>query len=326
MRRREFITLLGGAVAAWPLAARAQQAARMRRVEVLEGYGGTDPEGQGRVGAFRDGLKALGWIDGRNVSLGVHFSASMPDRLETLATETMDGAPDLVLATTTPIAVALLRRSTSIPVVFVNVSDPIGAGLVASLSAPGGNITGFSNFEASLVEKWLDLLKEFAPHVERVGVILNPQNAASAMFLRRIQVKGSTLGVEVSSFEVRSALDIEHSFETKKNEGLIVLPEPVAGNNRTLIIELAAKHKLPAIYPFNFFAKEGGLLSYGVDQKDLYAKAASYVDRILKGEKPGNLPVQFPTKFSLVINLKTAKALGLEIPHSVLARADEVIE
>jgi len=191
------------------------------------------------------------------------------------------------------------------------------------------NITGFSNFEASLVEKWVDLLKEFAPHVGTVGVILNPQNAASTMFLRRVQAKGSTFGVQVTSFEVQSALDIEHSFEAQGNMarlGLIVLPEPVAGSNRTLIIELAAKHKLPAIYPFDFYARDGGLLSYGVDQRNLYAKAASYVDRILKGEKPGNLPVQFPTKFSLVINLNTAKALSLSIPPTLLARADEVIE
>ena len=218
MTRREFITQVGRTAVAWPLAARAQQPAPTRRVQLLEGYGGDDPEGQRWLAAFVGGLKALGWLDGSNLSLGVHFSASIPERLETLATDAIRGSPDVLLATTTPIAVALLRRSTSIPMVFVNVSDPVGSGLVASLSAPGGNITGFSNFEASLVEKWVDLLKEFAPHVGTVGVILNPQNAASTMFLRRVQAKSSTLGVQVTSFEVQSALDIEHSFEVQGNE------------------------------------------------------------------------------------------------------------
>jgi len=249
--------------------------------------------------------------------------------LEAIATETIARAPDVVIATTTPIATALLRRSTSISVVFVNISDPVGSGLVASLSRPGGNITGFTNFEASLIEKWLGLLKEVAPNVVRVAVILNPQNAASVMFLRRIEATGLALSIEVTPFQVRNASDIERGFEARANEaglGLIVLPEPVAGSNRTLIIGLTAKHQLPAVYPFSFYAREGGLLAYGTDQSDLYRKAASYVDRILKGEKPGSLPVQLPTKFELVINMQTARALRLEVPPTLIARADEVIE
>jgi putative tryptophan/tyrosine transport system substrate-binding protein len=237
MKRREFITLLGGAAAAWPLAARAQQPGRVRHVQVLEAAASADdPEGQARLAAFQDGLEVLGWTNGRNVSLDVRFSAASPDRLEAIAAETVARAPDVVLVTTTSIATALLRRSTSISVVFVNISDPIRTGLVTSLSRPGGNITGFTNFEASLVEKWLGLLKEVAPKVVRVAVILNPENAASVMFLRLVEASGPTLGIQVTTFQVRDAADIKRAFEARANEaglGLIVLPEPVAGTIET---------------------------------------------------------------------------------------------
>jgi putative ABC transport system substrate-binding protein len=328
MRRREFITLLGGA-AAWPLAAYAQQPERVRRIVVLEGLAEMDPETRRRVAAFQQGLLALGWTEGRNVSIDYRFGAVEPSQIDAYAAELVALAPDVILASTTLIATTLLRHTHALRIVFVNVVDPVATGLVTNLARPGGNITGFTNFESTFIEKWMSLLKEIAPRVTRVAVIFNSQNPSGTMFLRSIQAAGSSLGVQVIPSGGRNAVEIEGSisaFAREPGGGLIVLPEPLTTTNRALIIGLAATYRLPAIYVFDFFPREDGLMSYGIDRNDLYQRAASYVNRILKGEKPADLPVQQPTKFKLVINLRTAKALGLTVPPTLITRADEVIE
>jgi putative ABC transport system substrate-binding protein len=327
MRRREFITLLGGAAAAWPLAARAQQPGRMPRIVVLEGYDQNEAPGQARVAAFAQGLQELGWLDGRNITIEYRFTSAEPDRMRANATALSENAPALIVATSTPITQSLLQ--TSVPIVFVNVSDPIGSGLVTSLARPSGRITGFTNYESSVIGKWLELLKEVAPRLAKVAVMSNAQNPASIMFFRSIEAMATTIGVQSTPVGVVDAASIQRALDSLAHDpgtGLIVLPEPVNGNNRDLIISLAAQHRLPTVYPFSFYPAAGGLMSYGVDPADLYRRAATYVDRILKGAKPGDLPVQQPTKFELVINLKTAKAIGLTIPESLLLRADELIE
>ena len=329
MQRREFITLLGGAAAAWPLAARAQQPERMRRIGMLGNLAADDPEGQARLVAFREGLQQLGWIDGRNVQIDSRWGAGDADEIRKSAKELVALAPDVILATGSASVGPLQQLTRAVPIVFVIVPDPVGAGYVNSLARPGGNATGFINFEYGIGAKWLELLKEIAPGVTRAAVIRDPAISAGIGLFGAIQSAAPSLGVEASAINVRDASEIERAvaaFARSANGGLIVTAGALAAVHRELIITLAARHKLPAVYFARFFATGGGLISYGPDFVDQYRQAATYVDRILKGEKPADLPVQAPTKYELVINLKTAKALGLTIPPAVLTRADEVIE
>jgi putative ABC transport system substrate-binding protein len=329
MKRREFITLLGGAAAAWPLAARAQQGGRVRRVGVLQATAENDPETQARTKAFRQGLAALGWTEGRDILIDYRYAAGDAARLKAYAAEMVSAGPDLILANSTPV-VAALRQGTPPPIVFVQVTDPIGQGFVASLARPGGNITGFAAFEPTMGTKWLAMLKEIAPGLARVALMFNPDTAPFArLFWQPVEDAAPSFDVKPIQAPVREVGEIEHAIETLArdgNGGLMVLPDISTLNHRDLIIALASRHRLPAIYPFRYFATSGGLMSYGIDVADVYRRAASYVDRILKGAKPSDLPVQLPTKFELAINLKTAKAMGLTFPISMQQLADEVIE
>jgi ABC-type uncharacterized transport system substrate-binding protein len=328
MRRRDFITLLGGAAAAWPLAARAQQGERMRRIGVLLNLAADDPMGQTRVAAFVQGLQAAGWSDGRNVQIATRWAAADPGNYRKHAAELIALGPDVVLASTTPAVVQLQQASHSVPVVFVSVIDPVGSGLITSMARPGGNVTGFVIFEYALAAKWLELLKEIAPAVKRVAVLRDATVASGIGQFAAIQAAGS-VDMEHSAIDLRDAREIERAiadFAQRPNGGLIVTASQFGTNHPGPLAALAARHKLPAVYPFRYFASASGLISYGPDQLDEYPRAAAYVDRILKGERPADLPVQAPTKYELVINLKTAKALGLEVPETLLARADEVIE
>jgi putative ABC transport system substrate-binding protein len=326
--RRKFIALLGGAVA-WPLAARAQQGERVRRIGVLSSLAADDPETQARHAAFLQGLQEWGWITGRNVQIDYRWGAGDADRFRKYAAELVALAPDVILATGTPVTAALLQATRSVPIVFAQVVDPVANGFVESLARPAGNATGFTIFEYGLGGKWLELLKEIAPHVTRAAVLRDPAIASGIGQLAAIQGVAPALGVELRPVGVRDAGEIERAvtaFAREPNGGLIVLAAPLSIVQRDLIITLAARHRLPAVYSFRFFVTSGGLISYGPNSIEPYRGAAGYVDRILKGEKPGDLPVQAPTKYDLLINLKTAKALGIEMPASVLARADEVIE
>jgi len=327
LKRREFITLLGG-VAAWPLAASAQQPDRVRRIGVLITLAADDPEGQARVAAFRQGLQQLGWTGGHDVQIETRWATSNIEARKHAA-EVVALAPDLILATGSPTVAALQQATRSVPIVFVNVADPVGAGFVDGLARPGGNITGFALYEYSMSGKFLELLKEIAPRVTRVAVLRDPAIAAGSGQLGVIQALAPSFGVELTPIGVREPGEIERGISAiahGPNGGVIVTGSPLAVIHRELIIALAARHRLPAVYFYRFFVREGGLISYGPDSIDPYRRAAGYVDRILKGEKPANLPVQAPTKFELAINLKTAKALGLKIPDRLLALADEVIE
>ena len=327
--RREFITLLGGAAATWPLAARAQQGGRMRRVGVLQNLASDDPAEQARLMAFGQGLQELGWTIGQNVRIENRWSAGDPDRIRRNTEEMVALAPDVILASGNAGVAPLLQATRTVPVVFVIVPDPVGAGFVDSLARPGGNATGFIAYEYGLSGKWLEVLKEIAPGVTRAAVIRDPALASGPGQFAAIQSIAPSLGVEVSPVNVRDAGEIERAitaFAHSPNGGLIVTGSALVGIHRHLIIALAARHKLPAVYVERTYVAAGGLISYGSDFLDQYRRAASYVDRILKGEKPADLPVQQPTKYELVINLKTAKALGLDIPPTLLARADEVIE
>ena len=329
MNRREFIPLLGGAAVAWPLAARAQQGGRMRRVGVLQNLASDDPAEQARLMAFGQGLQELGWTIGQNVRIENRWSAGDPDRIRRNTEEMVALAPDVILASGNAGVAPLLQATRTVPVVFVIVPDPVGAGFVDSLARPGGNATGFIAYEYGLSGKWLEVLKEIAPGVTRAAVIRDPALASGPGQFAAIQSIAPSLGVEVSPVNVRDAGEIERAitaFAHSPNGGLIVTGSALVGIHRHLIIALAARHKLPAVYVERTYVAAGGLISYGSDFLDQYRRAASYVDRILKGEKPADLPVQQPTKYELVINLKTAKALGLDIPPTLLARADEVIE
>jgi len=328
MRRRAFISLLGGA-ATWPLAARAQQGESMRRIGVLMSTSADDPEGHARLGAFQQGLQQSGWTIGRNVRIDSRWPAGDSERLRKYAAELVALSPDVILATGSAATGPLLQATRTVPVVFVIVPDPVGAGFVNSLSRPGGNATGFIQFEYGISGKWLELLKQIAPGVTRAAILRDPAISAGIGQFGAIQAVAPSLGVEVSPVNVRDADEIERAigdFARSANAGLIITGSALAVVHRHLIITLAAKHRLPAVYFQRTLVADGGLISYGADGIDQYRRAVGYVDRILKGEKPADLPVQMPTKYELVINLKTAKALGLEIPSSVLARADEVIE
>jgi putative ABC transport system substrate-binding protein len=330
MNRRTFIALLGGAPVAWPLAARARQPDRVRRIGVLMHLPENDPETRARVRALLEGLQQLGWTDGRNVRIDYRFGAADVERSRRYAAELIALAPDVIQASGTGPVAALQQASRTVPIVFVQIPDPVNAGFVESLSRPGGNATGFTVWEEfGTSGKWLELLKEVAPHVTRVAVLRDPTIPAGIGQTGAIQSVAPSLGVQVSPVGVRDSGEIERSisaFAREANGGLIVLGAPLAIMQRELISTLAVRHGLPAVYPARLFVAAGGLISYGPDSIDPYRRVAGYVDRILKGEKPADLPVQNPTKFELVINLKTAKALGLEIPATLLARADEVIE
>ena len=331
MRRREFITLLGGAASSvsWPLAARAQQPERMRRIGVLMNLAADDPESQARIGAFLQGLQESGYAIGRNVRIDYRWATGDADRMRRHAAELAALAPDVILANANPSVAALQEATRSLPIVFVAVTDPVGGGLVESLARPGSNATGFTSAEFGMSAKWLELVKEIAPRVTRVAVLQDPGNPGGLPQFAAIQSVAPSFGVELSSLFLRDAGDIEQAVAALargSNVGLIVTRTSGAISHRELIITLAARHRLPAVYPLRLFVTGGGLISYGPDIVDQYRRAAGYVDRILKGEKPADLPVQAPTKYELVINLKTAKAMGLDMPATLLARADEVLE
>jgi putative tryptophan/tyrosine transport system substrate-binding protein len=330
VRRREFITLIGGAAVARPLAARAQQPERVPRIGVLMASAADDPENQARMAAFLQGLAQLGWTDGRNVRIDTRWATTNADDLRRHAAELAALTPDvLVAASGTSTVAPLLQATRAVPIVFVAVVDPVGAGFVASLARPGGNATGFLMFEYGLSGKWLELLKQVAPGVTRAAVLRDAAIASGIGQFAAVQAVAPSLGVELSPVDARDVPEIERAvaaFASSGNGGLIVTPSPVANRHRDLIATLAARHRLPAVYGSRPYVAAGGLISYGPDLIEQYRRAAGYIDRILKGEKPADLPVQAPIKYELVINLKTAKALGLEIPATVLARADEVIE
>jgi ABC-type uncharacterized transport system substrate-binding protein len=328
MRRREFITALGSA-AAWPLAARAQRAERMRRIGILLPAAAADPQHQARVGAFLQALALLGWSIGRNVQIDTRWATASAEEIRRQAAELVALTPDVIVAHGAGPVRAQLQATRVVPIVFPVAGDPVGAGLVESLARPGGNVTGFMIYEYSLGGKWLELLKQIAPSVTRAAVLRDTAQGSGTSMFAAIQTAAPSLTVEVNPVNMRDGGEIARAvaaFARASNGGLIVTPSGPADLHCNLIITLAAQHKLPAVYPERFFVAAGGLVSYGTDQIDQYRRAAGYVDRILKGEKPADLPVQAPTKYDLVINLKTAKALGLDVPPSLLARADEVIE
>jgi putative ABC transport system substrate-binding protein len=328
VKRRNCIALLGGAVV-WPLAARAQQAQRMRRIGVLTALLENDPETQTSMKAFRDELQRLGWRPGLNILLEYRWAGTDLDRLRSYTTEMVGTAPDVILAAVTPALAALHRETRTIPIVFAQVSDPVRLGFVANLTRPGGNVTGFMSFEHSIGGKWLELLKDIAPRTARVAVHFDPENPNHVAYLRAIEAAAPSFGLRLTLTGARAATEIERmidAFAHEPNGALVVTPNAVSLAHRDLFVVLAARYRLPAVYPYRFFASAGGLASYGLDLPDQYRRAASYIDLILKGAKPGDLPVQAPTKYELVINLKTAKSLGLAIPEPFLQRADEVIE
>jgi ABC-type uncharacterized transport system substrate-binding protein len=329
MRRREFITFLGGAAVALPLAARAQQGERVRRIGVLTGLSEDDPQGQALVGAFLQGLQQLGWIDGRNAMIDKRWGGGHADDMRKYAAELVKLAPDVLVATGGASAAPLLQASRTVPIVFANVPDPVGSGFVESLSQPGGNATGFMQFDYNLSGKWPELLRQIAPAVTRMAILWDPAIVAGIGQFAVIQSVAPSLGVDVRAINVRDAAEIERTvaaFARTPNGGLIVPASALAIVHRDLIVTLAARHKMPTIYFQRVFVTGGGLISYGPDLFDQCRRAAGYVDRILKGEKPADMPVQAPTKYELMINLKAAKTLGLTVPPMLLARADEVIE
>ena len=328
MKRRDFITLLGGAAAAWPLAGHAQLAP-LRRVGIFMDLSEQDPEGQARVAAFRKGLQDLGWMEGRNVRFDTRWTGGDPARMRRLAAEIVGLAPEVIMNGGLPTLVAMQQETRTIPIVFAQVLDPVGAGFVESLARPGGNITGFVSFEYTMAGKWLETLKLMAPHIVRIAAIRDLASPSEMGMLGAIQAVIPAFAMPFIAVGGRDAADFERGIEQfarESNGGLIILPSPNTLVHRRAIMAMAARHRLPAIYPYGFFAREGGLLSYGIVPSDNFRRAAAYVDRILKGANPGELPVQVPTKFELVLNLNTAKTLGLEIPPKLLATADELIE
>jgi putative ABC transport system substrate-binding protein len=325
MKRREFITLLGGA--AWPLAAHAQQPRRIGMLSAI--YAQTDREGQALIAAFLDTFQRLSWIDGRNVRIEYRWGNGDADRIKAAAAELVRSTPDVIVAASNVALAELQRLTSTIPIVFSQVSGPVDSGLVAGLARPGGNITGFQNFDLAMGGKWVGLLKEAAPNLSRVAVLFGSDSAFNVVTLRAAEAVAPSLGVTLTAVDVHDGGEFERTlatFVSQPDRGLIVVPHPYTIANRGSIIILAARHRLPAIYPFRYCATEGGLLSYGPDPIDQWRGAATYVDRILRGEKPGDLPVQAPTRFELVVNLKTAKTIGLNIPPTFSLRADEVIE
>ena len=326
--RREFITLLGGA-ASWPVAARAQQLPAMRRIGILMGFAESDEVWQAYLASFKQRLQELGWVEGRTLRVYYRFVGESAEGARRSAEELVALAPDLIFVTTNPALSAVMKVTRSIPIVLTWVSDSVGSGFVASLAHPGGNVTGFHNFEPSVAGKWLEVLKEAAPEISRVAFLYVPEVAANIALMHAAEAASGPLGVKIIAAPARTATDIEQvltGFATEANSGLVVTPSPLTGTRRDVIIGMAARLRLPAIYPFRFYSADGGMLSYGIDQGESVRGAASYVDRILHGESPADLPVQLPTKFELAINLKTAKALGLKISETFLLRADQVIE
>jgi putative tryptophan/tyrosine transport system substrate-binding protein len=327
MKRREFVTLLGGALAVWP--AHAQQPSRTRRIGVLIPFSETDSETQALLAAFKQRFQELGWTEGSNVTFEHRYTDGNPERTRAAANELADFSPNAILAYANPAVSALMPVTKTIPIVFTQASDPVGSGFVSNLAHPGGNITGFHSFEPAIASKWLETLKQVAPEVRRAAVVHHPNIAANTAFVRAAESASSTFGVTVTGAGVRNLAEIERAlteFAREPDGGLIVAPAPPTFDNRTQIVAMAERLRLPAVYSYRFFVTIGGLIAYGIDGKELWRAAASYIDRILRGEKPGDLPVQLPTKYHLVINLKAAKALGLEIPDKLLALADEVIE
>jgi putative ABC transport system substrate-binding protein len=326
MRRRAFITLLGGAAAAWPLAARAQQ--RIRRIGVVMAYAEGDSNGQMQVAAFREHLRKLGWTEGSNLRMDLRFGAGDPVRIRKLARELLSLGPDLMVSNSNLVTTILQSEVKTVPLVFVSVSDPIGSGFVADLARPGGNVTGFANFQPSMGGKWLEKLLEIAPRIERIGLVYHPE-PPNYGYLKSAETAAPLRNSKLSGLPVRDKADIEQALETFGREprgGLIVAPNVVTFANSSLIVALADRYRLPAIYPFAYYAKEGGLISYGFDAADQFRQGAVYADKILRGSRPSDLPVQHPTKFEIVVNLKTAKQLGLDVPLQLQQLADEVIE
>src|SRR5215469_641160 len=329
MRRREFLTLLGGAAATWPLSAGAQQPERVRRIGILTIFTESDQEVRSWTNALIQRLRELGWTNGQNLRIDYRWAADESSRTPMLAQELLKLQPDVIVACGGPAAIATAQATHSVPIVFVQVVDPVSLGIVQNLAHPGGNVTGFTHFELTIVGKWLQALKDLAPSVTRIAVIFDPDNPASAVWLRGVETVAPSFGMRLTPTGVRDASEIERAIEAlarESNGALIVLPNPVTQHHRELTIAFAARYRLPAIYPYRFYAESGGLMSYGFDVPEMYRRSATYVDRILRGESPGDLPVQAPTKFELIINLKTAKALGLTVPSSIFAAADEVIE
>jgi putative tryptophan/tyrosine transport system substrate-binding protein len=328
MRRREFITLLGGAAAAWPIVARAQQSERMRRIGVVMAYAESDPNGQVQFRALREHLQRLGWTEGTNLRIDLRFGAGDPVRIRQLAKELLSLGPDLMVSNSNVVTTILQSEVHTLPLVFVSVSDPIGSGFIADLARPGGNITGFANFQASMGGKWLEKLLEIAPLVQRVGLVYHPE-PPNFGYLRSAEAVAPSLKIKLDGLPVHGRAEIEQALETFAREprgGLIIAPNVVTFANSSLIVALAERYRLPAIYPFAYYAKEGGLISYGFDAIDQFRQGAVYADKILRGARPSDLPVQHPSKFEIVINLKTARSLGLEFPPTLIALADEVIE
>ena len=330
MRRRSFIRLLGGAAAAWPVVARAQQPARLPLVAILRSEVAGDSEGLRNTAALVQGLQALGWTEGRNIRIEQRWAGGSVGAMKALARELVALGPDVIVVISTPVTAAVMQETNTIPIIFLQNFDPVGSGFVKSLAAPGGNITGFTSYEPAMASKWLELLKEVAPQAARVAIMYNPQTAPYAgALLRSIETAGLAFAIQPIAMPIRHAGTIENAIEAfarEMNPGLLVLPDVTTTLHEELIVKLAAQHRLPAIYPWRHFVTAGGLMCYAVDLPDLWRRSASYVDRMLKGEKPTDLPVQVPTKYQLVLNLKIAKAIGLEVPPTLLARADEVIE
>jgi putative ABC transport system substrate-binding protein len=331
MKRREFISLIGGAAAAWPLAARAQDPGRVRRIGVLFAFFDYDPESQARIAAFQQELENLGWREGQNIQIEYRWASGDAERFRAFAAELVAARPDVLVAHASPSAEALARATRTIPIIFVAVSDPVASGLAASLSEPGGNATGFTNFETSMGAKWVEFLKELSPRLARVALLFNPATAPGrgSTYLQSVEAAARSFGIDSMHATVSSEAQIEDAIATlslRPDSGLIIMPDVFMTNHRDLITVLATRHALPAIYPFRYFAEGGGLISYGIDLSDIFRRAAGYVDKVLRGAMPSSLPVQHPDKFELVINLKIARALRLAVPRILLARANEVIE